>query len=139
MGGQVAPSSGVSTPYALTRHVGETPRSLLIVRHPARFVASAINLFVERSDHHDWIERHWPDMGALAFWNAHTAEMYEATTETVTLERITTDPPYAAEVFTRLVYKPVTVLDVVIAIEDVGVVNTHDEEMPDAIGLWEQL
>jgi len=141
MNGYIAPKSGVSTPYALPRHVRETPRSLLIVRHPARFAASAVhaNLFTHRSDHHDWIYRHWPDMGALAFWNTHTAEMTEVATETVTLEEITTDPPFAAAVFTRLVHKRITVEAMTGAMAEVGVVNTHDQEMRDAIALWGQL
>ena len=133
----VKQTAGVSSAYALPRHVDDTAQSLLIVRHPARWYATvtATRLFAQNSDHMWWIGRHWPD-DPVAFWRTYNQTMMGHADQTVTLEEITSDPEHAAGVFANLVRGRIDPRHVADVMKDVGVVNTHYEPMREAEELW---
>ena len=129
---------GVSSPYALPHHVAQVERSLLIVRNPARYLVTAgiAQLFTAPSDHLIWIARHYGTYGA-AFWIEHTRQMSLVVDTVATLERITTDAPHAAGVFSALVGAEITVLQITAAYEAAGRVNVHNPAMETADRLYD--
>jgi len=126
--------TGVTSPYALPHHIAQVPRSLLIVRDPALYVASAKHgtLFGAPSDHLRWIRRHFGGLGQpqeLDFWSRHLDLYAPLVDQVVRLETITSDRFYASDVFSRLVNDYICPTDVKTAYDAVGVVNVHNPRM----------
>jgi len=126
--------TGVASPYALPHHISQVPRSLLIVRDPALYVASAKHgtLFGTPSDHLRWIRRHFGGLGQppeLDFWSRHLEMFSWLTDNVVTLETMTTNSRVATAMFENLVGAEISIADVEEAYDAVGVVNVHNPRM----------